>query len=190
MAVEITRRRFTVDEYHQMAAAGILTEDDRVELIEGEIVEMSPIGSRHLSCVNRLNELFVELLQRRAHVSVQNPVRLTGYSEPEPELALLKRRTDYYADTVPAANSVLLIVEVADSSIARDRAHKIPQYARSGIPEAWLVNLEEDVIEVYRQPGVAGYTDKRLIERGGTLSPQLLPDITLLVEDVLGPAGV
>lgn len=185
-AADVKRRRFTVEEYHRMAEAGILTEDDRVELIEGEIIEKSPVTTRHSSCVNRLSELFVERVNRRAHVSVHNPVQLTEYSEPEPDLALLKRRADYYVDTTPTPADVLLLVEVADSSITRDRHQKLPQYARSGIVEAWLVNLETDQIEIYRQPTATGYADTQTVQPGERLAPHCFPDMLLRVADILG----
>ena len=113
MSVQTARRLFNTEEYHRMAAAGILCEDDRVELLQGEIVEMSPIGSRHVACVNRLTQRFSTLLGKRAIVSVQNPVLLGEFSEPEPDLALLRWRDDFYGEALPRAEDVLLLVEVA-----------------------------------------------------------------------------
>jgi Uma2 family endonuclease len=136
MGIELKRRRFTVDEYRRMGEVGILDEDERVELIEGEIVEMSPIGRRHAGIVNRLNDLFTFRLRGRAIVAVQNPISLgSKYSEPQPDLTLLRPRADFYADSRPEPPDVLLVVEVMDTSVERDRQVKLPLYARAGVPE-------------------------------------------------------
>src|SRR5437868_12357745 len=141
MSVQIARRHFNVAEYYKMAAAGVFSEDDRVELIEGEIVEMNPIGSRHAACVGRLTKLLERLTGDRAIVWVQNPVQVSDYSEPLPDVALLNPRDDFYSQATPQATDVLLIIEVAESSLEYDRSIKLPLYARSGIVEVWLVNL-------------------------------------------------
>jgi Uma2 family endonuclease len=179
-------RRFNVREYYQMASAGILTEDDRVELIEGEIVEMSPIGSRHAACVGRLNRLFNTQLGERALVRVHDPVRLNERNEPEPDVALVLPRGDFYASSHPSPSDVLLIVEVADTSAAYDRSTKAPLYARAGIPEVWLVDLEHDRIEVLREPSARGYRVVRPYARGERLMIQALPQLELAVDAVLG----
>ena len=186
MTTQLSRRLFTVHEYYRMADAGILTEDDRVELIEGEIVQMAAIGSRHAACVDRLNQLFSARVAERAIVRVQNPVRLSERSEPQPDLALLRPRPDFYATAHPMPQDVLLVVEVADTSAGIDPAEKLPLYARSGIPEAWLVDLQEDRVEVHRQPTRRGYQEVRYLERGNRLAPDAFPDLTLAVDDVLG----
>lgn len=186
MALQIARRCFTVEEYHRMGAAGILSEDDRVELIEGEIVEMTPIGSRHASCVMRLNQLFSQRLGQRALVSVQNLIRLGERSEPQPDLALLRTRPDFYAQAHPEPRDVLLLVEVAETSGAYDREVKVPLYARAGIGEVWLVGLEYAGIEVYRQPGPQAY---QLVQRVGPearLAPQAFPDLALAAAEIIG----
>jgi Uma2 family endonuclease len=152
MAVQALRRLFTADEYHRMTQAGILSEDDRVELIEGEIVQMSPIGSRHARCVRLLNRIFSKGVGDRAIVDVQNPIRLGERLEPQPDVALLRPRPDFYAGVHPGPEDVLLIAEVMERSAAFDREVKAPLYARSGIPEVWWVDLEEEVVEVYREP--------------------------------------
>ncbi len=138
-----TRYRFTVEDYHKMAEVDILGEDDRVELIDGEIIEMAPIGRLHAVCVVRLTDLFGETLRRRAIVWAQNPIGLGERSEPQPDLALLRWRPNFYADADPRPEDVLLIIEVADTSLAYDRDIKVPLYARAGIPEVWLVDLNE-----------------------------------------------
>ncbi len=186
MAVQLLRRRFTVDEYYRMADAGILHEDDRVELIDGEIVEMAPIGSRHAACVNRLAHLFSEKVSGRAIVSVQNPIHLGEHSEPQPDITLLSPQSDFYAGSHPRAADALLIVEVADTSRDYDREVKLPLYARSGVREVWLVDLEEDRVEVHREPAAGGYGVVRGVSRGEQLSPQSLSDVSLEANEVLG----
>jgi len=186
MAVQLLRRSFTVEDYHRMAGARIFGEDDRVELIEGEIVEMSPIGSRHGACVKRLNSLFSERLGRRAIVSVQDPVRIGEHSEPQPDLALLMPRPDFYASAHPGPEEVLLVVEVAETSADVDREVKLPLYARAGLPEVWLVDLAEERIEVYRQPRPQGYQEVQRLGRGQCMASQAFPDLELAVGDVLG----
>lgn len=186
MSVQLLRRCFTVEEYHRMAQAGILSEDDRVELIDGEIVEMTPIGSRHASSVNRLTQLFSERMQRRAIVSVQNPLRLGERSEPQPDLALLRPRPDFYARIHPGAEDVLLVVEVAETSGNVDRETKVPLYARAGIPEVWLVDLGGECIEIYREPRAQGYQEVRRVRRGERLALHTFPDLDLAVTDLLG----
>lgn len=185
MSVPLTRRRFTVEEYYRMAEAGILGEDDRVELLDGEIVEMTPIGPRHSSCVCRLTDFFARRVGERAIVHVQNPIRLGPYAEPQPDLCLLKRRADFYARRHPGPEDVLLVVEVTDTSAQEDRGVKIPMYARSGIPEAWLVDLPAGGIEVYHDPGPDGYRELRRLGRGDRLAPQAFPDLVLSVGDAL-----
>ena len=183
MSVQIARRHFNVIEYYRMAAAGVLSEDDRVELIEGEVVEMNPIGSRHAACVGRLTELLGRLVGDVAIVWVQNPVRIDDYSEPLPDVALLKRRDDFYAQANPQPTDVLLIIEVADSSVEYDRDIKIPLYARAGVPEAWLVNLPEEAVEIYARPLNNAYQETRLVKRGESLSTL---NLIIDADDVLG----
>jgi Uma2 family endonuclease len=186
MAVQLARRLFTVAEYHRMAEAGILGEDDRVELRDGEIVAMSPIGSRHAGCVNRLTNVLVGRLGGKAIVHVQNPVSLDEHSEPQPDVALLKPRPDFYAGAHPGPEDVLLIIEVADTSADSDRDVKLSLYARAGIGEVWLVDLVAERVELYRQPSPRGYQDRHTVWRGQRLAPQALPDLDLSVDAVLG----
>ena len=185
MGMPLAHRRFTVDEYYRMAEAGILGEDDRVELLDGEIVEMSPIGPRHAATVTRLQRLFEHLAHRRALVRVQNPVRLDRYSEPEPDIALVTPREDFYAGGHPAPHDILLIVEVADTSLRSDRHRKLPGYARAGIPEVWLVDLTVDRVERYREPRGDAYADQQILGRDATLTPLLLPDVAIRVGDLV-----
>jgi len=176
---------FSTDEFHRMVGAGILAEDDRVELIEGEIVRISPIGSRHAACVDRLTALFTRRLGRRAIVRVQSPVVLGRRSEPQPDLAILKPRGDYYADKHPGASDVLLIVEVIESSGEFDRASKVPLYARAGILEVWLVDLPGEAIETYRQPTLRSYRAKVHVVRSRRVSPAAFPRMALRVSEIV-----
>jgi Uma2 family endonuclease len=188
MAAEPIRRLFTTDEYHVMLEAGILTEDDRVELIEGEILEMPPIGSSHAGGVNRLNALFTSLLGSRAVVSVQNPVVLDKYSEPQPDLVLLRFHDDYYASALPTPSDVLLLIEVSDSSLKFDRDVKAGLYARHGLLEVWLRDVEHSALLVHRTPSPEGYRDVRIFRRGEQVSPLAFPDLVIEVDALLGPA--
>lgn len=185
MAISVTKRLFTVAEYYRMAQAGIFSEDDHVELLEGEIFEMSPISSRHASCVSRLNHLLQSRLQGRAIVSVQNPVRLSEYSEPQPDIAVLKFRSDFYSLEHPKPEDVLLVIEVRETSAEFDRRVKLPLYAKSGIPEVWLIDLTQEQIEIYRAPSSQGYSDAQTFRRGQTVTAQLLP-VELAVEELVG----
>ena len=178
-------RRFSVDDYHRMGDAGILTEDDRVELLGGEVVEMSPIGSRHARVVNRLTRLLVAAVGDRAIVSVQNPIVLPPLSEPQPDVALLAWRDDFYPD-LPRPAEVLLVIEVADSSLLFDRTRKLPLYAGAGIGESWLVDVVAGVIEVHTEPGAAGYGRRRLLGPGESLAPAALPDLVFDAASILG----
>jgi Uma2 family endonuclease len=186
MSAQIERRPFTVSEYHQMTEAGILTEDDRVELIEGEVVKMAAINSRHAACVNRLDKRLNRWAGKEAIVSVQNPISLGQYSEPQPDLALLRPREDFYAQSHPSPKDVLLVVEVADSSAARDRNLKLPLYAQAAIPEVWLVDLSQDLIEIYARPAKGAYRERRQVKRGESLTSSALPGLTLRAKQILG----
>lgn len=170
MSVQIAKRLLTVAEYHKMAEAGILDEDDRVELINGEIIEMLPIGSKHSGHVNRINAYFTILIGEKAIISIQNPIVIGGHSEPEPDIAILRYRADFYTDQHPRPEDVLLIIEVADSSIDYDREIKLPLFADAGIPEFWIVNLEETKIEVYRNPLDNTYLDQEEVSKEGTIT--------------------
>ena len=171
----VTRRALTVAEYHRMGEVGILHEDDRVELIEGELVAMTPIGSNHSGTINTLTRALVMAVGDRGVVAVQNPVQLDDLSEPQPDFSILRPRSDDYRRATPRPDEVLLIIEVADSSLAYDRAIKRALYARHGIPEFWIVNLQANNVEVCRMPAGEAYTDISTVERDGTLEPQLLP---------------
>jgi Uma2 family endonuclease len=191
MDVRVERRLFTVEEYHRMAEAGILSEDDQVELIEGEIVEMSPIGSRHAAAVKRLLNLFLPAQAAgRAILSVRDPIRLGRRSEPQPDVALLRPREDFYASEHPGPEDVLLIVEVAEHSAGYDRGVKVPLYARYGVVEVWVVDLLRGVVEVYRGPEGEGYREVRVVGRGEVITPLQLPDLHVPVDQILGETSL
>lgn len=188
MAVELERRHFTVEEYHRMAGAGILTEDDRVELIDGEILTMTPIGWRHAACVATLIHLFSPLSRDRAVLWPQNPIGLGPRSEPQPDVTLLRPRRDMYRHAGPRSEDVLLLVEVADTSIAYDRGVKLSLYAAAGIPEVWLVDLEGRAVEVHRAPTPPGVRETQRLLPGEPVSPAAFPDVVLAVAEILGVA--
>jgi Uma2 family endonuclease len=185
MLVETTKKLFSVDDYYKMLDAGILTPEDRVELIDGEIFEMSPIGSRHLACVNRATRLLTMAFGTRVVVSVQNPLQLSNYTEPEPDLVLLKPRADDYAAKKPAAGDALLVVEVAETTLRFDRGVKLPRYAKAGVPEVWIENLNEDCLLVYRDPSGAAYSTSLTLRSGESVSVVALPDVVFAVEELL-----
>ena len=186
MNTAVSIHRFNVKEYHRLIESNILHEDDRVELVEGRIIDMTPIGSKHAACVSRLNELFSEKLQKRAIVNIQNPVSLTEYSEPEPDITIIKRRPDFYAEQLPQPEDVLLIIEVADSSLEYDCETKIPLYAKANIKEVWLVNLIENIVQIYNEPTPEGYNIMMKRRYNQKISPGNFPDITLTVSGILG----
>jgi Uma2 family endonuclease len=180
------RRKLTFDEYQQMGELGILHEDERIELLDGELYEMTPIGDDHIGDVNSLNFIFSQRLGSRALVSVQNPIRLSDFSAPQPDVTVLRWRDDFYRKGTARPEDVLLLVEVARSSLDYDRRTKLPRYAAAGIGEVWIVNLVDEQIEVYRSPVRDQYTLRSIHRRGETVSPLGFPDVTIRVEEVLG----
>lgn len=186
MAVQLQRRTFTVDDYHRMLNAGILTEDDRVELVCGEIVTMAPIGTRHASCVKGLNQLLTEGLGRRVVLGIQDPVIVGEHSEPQPDISVLRPRKDRYAQAHPTAADIFLLIEVSDTTLPYDRDIKVPMYGKAGVPESWLVDLAQRRVEVYRSPSPNGYGDLHYAYPGEAISPIAFPDISLQVDEVLG----
>lgn len=179
-------RRFNVAEYYRMAEAGILSEDDRVELVEGVVVEMAAMGSRHAACVDRLNRVLNSLVGEKALVRVQSPIHLDDASEPEPDLALLKPREDFYSSEHPGPDDVLFAIEVSDTSAEYDTEVKLPLYARASIPETWLVNLATETIEVHSEPAPSGYRQTRRAKRGERLESNAVSGLEIFAEDILG----
>jgi Uma2 family endonuclease len=185
MQVETTKKLFTVAEYYRMAEVGILGPEDRVELIDGEIFEMSPIGDRHAGCVNRANHLFTSGFGNRAVVSVQNPLQLNKYTEPEPDLVVLKPRADYYASKKIRAEDAVLVVEVAETTLAFDRRAKLPRYAAAGIPEVWIEDLKSNTLLVYRDSKGSAFATSLVLRREDTVTPSAFPDVIFSVNDLL-----
>ena len=186
MSVQLQKRLFTVKEYHSMTEVGILSEGDRVELIEGEIVKMPAIGTRHASSVKRLTRRLGLIPEYRATLGVQDPIQLSERTEPQPDFVLLEPRADYYATAHPVPSEVLLLVEVSDSTVDYDRDVKVSIYARSLIQEVWLVDLVESCLEVYRQPGPNGYSLMLKFWRGQQVAPLAFPDLEVSVDFILG----
>jgi Uma2 family endonuclease len=185
MAV-LEARRFTVQEFERMGAAGIIDEDERVELLDGQIVQMTPIGVRHAARVTTLTRLFYATVGDRAVVSVQNPLLLSDLSLPQPDLVLLKPPEHRYERRRPVSEDVLLLVEVADTSGPRDRGVKLSLYAQAGIPEYWIVDLEKNLIEVHRSPAGDRYVSVEPLAPGDLVSPEAFPHIELEVSEILG----
>ena len=181
--VEIPRRRFTVDEYHRMAEVGILHPHERVELIDGEIVQMAPISPRHAGCVINATRLFITQLGGRAVVSPQNPVVIRPRSEPQPDLLLLRPRAVSYSRKHATPDDVLLAAEVADTTVLFDRLVMARLYARADIAEFWLFLTGEGIVEVYREPGPDGYASVTAHGSGQTLSPLAFPAVGFTVEE-------
>ncbi len=182
----LPRRRFTVEEYEQLVQVGILADDERVELLEGELIEMSPINLSHVLAVNRLTHLLALRLAQRAVLSIQNPVRLTKRTMPQPDVALWRLQQDEYRSGLPGPEDILLIIEVADSSIEYDRGGKSLLYARAGIQEYWIVNLPEKVLEVHRQPREGLYRSILRLTTGDEVDLLAFPDATFSVAAILG----
>jgi Uma2 family endonuclease len=186
MAIEISKRLFTVHDYHRMVDAGILSEDDRVELIRGEIIAMSPIGPRHSAAVLRANQTLVRLVGDLAIVGVQGSIRLDEYDEPQPDLYLLRPKADFYASGHAGPPDIFLVIEVADSSLEYDSTIKMNLYAETGVPEYWIANVRDDCLIAYSNPSKSGYGTVQQFQRGQTIAPQLLPNCSMLT-DVLLP---
>jgi Uma2 family endonuclease len=186
MAMQPAPRRFTVNEYHKMGDAGILSEDDRVELIDGEIVEMSPINIPHATCVDLLNMIFAPLLAGRGVVRIQNPIFIDDINEPQPDVTLLKLRVYREQEQHPGPDDILLLIEVADATVRFDRVEKIPRYARAGIVEVWLVNIPKGIVEVYSDPVDGKFRSIQRVGKDDSITLKALPDLTVSVADFLG----
>lgn len=188
MAIEVQPRRFTVAEYERMGELGLFDPDERLELIEGEIIRLSPIGQRHMAMVNRFTRRFVEAFGPRALVSIQNALIVDDWSEPQPDVVVLRPRADDYERQKPTSADVLLVVEVADTTLRHD-TRKLGLYARTGVPEAWLVALgrdpAKDVIRVYTDAGPEGYRRVHTYRRGDQITPAAYPDTPIAVSDIL-----
>lgn len=185
-ALLLVRRLFTVDDYYHMAETGLIGADERTELLDGEVVYQMPINSRHAGCVNLLTEVMVSRLVGRAVIGIQNPVRLSELSEPQPGISVLAPRADRYRGAHPTPEEILLLVEVSDTSLDIDRRVKVPLYAAAGIRVLWIVDLVNDAVEVYREPDARGYRYVRRYGRGDTVDMAGFADVAIAVEEVLG----
>lgn len=183
---ETAKKLFTVDEYYRMSESGILTRDDRVELIQGEILEMSPIGHRHASCVARAVTLFVQAFGSKGVVMGQSPLRLTALSAPQPDVLVLQPTPDFYATRAPVAEDVLLLVEVSESSLRYDVDVKLQVFAAAGIPEIWIENLLDETILIFRNPSGRSYKSSLTVQRGDSISPISFPNTHFAANDLLG----
>ena len=178
--------RFTVDEYHRMAEVGVLEADARVELIEGEIIDMASMGSWHCGTVDWLTDMLFGCLREHSNIRTQGVVRLSRFSEPQPDVALLKRRADFYRSAHPGAPDTLLIVEVSDSSLRKDQLVKIPLFAHFGVPEVWIVDVMHERLHFYRSPRDGEYTEVSSTEKPGFVELAALPDVTVDLSDLFG----
>jgi Uma2 family endonuclease len=181
----VARHRLTVEQYHRMAETGVLAPDARVELIGGVIVDMAPIGTKHWSVVSRLTRALTDALGTRAILSVQQSLRLSDFDEPEPDFAIVKHRDDFYASALPTGTDTLLVIEVAHTSAAYDRQVKVPLYAKYGVPELWIIDLDASLVRFYRRPEGEGYLDITATETPGPTPIELLPGITIDLRGVL-----
>lgn len=184
MTLTLTRRQFTVHDYARMRESGILTEDDRVELLDGEIYIMCPIGPLHVGLVNKLNKLLTRLVGDTGIISIQNPIRLNNYGEPQPDIAILSPRDDYYTSALATPDDVLLVIEIADSSVEYDRDQKLPRYAQANISEVWIIDVNKQVIEQYTQPIQGEYTQLYKALFGATITAITLPAIQLTTDQL------
>jgi Uma2 family endonuclease len=184
MLVQI-QHRFTVEEYYRMAETGVLKPDARVELLDGKIIDMSPIGPFHGSISKHLNNIFSAAAKGRWLVALQDPVRLDDHSEPQPDLMLLKPVPDFYRKRHPQPEDVFLLVEVSDTTLTTDREDKLPAYGHAGIGEVWIVNLADLTVEVYREPHFTGYGTKTVLRAGNKATPQAFPDVAVDVAELL-----
>jgi Uma2 family endonuclease len=184
--MQLKTKKFTVEQYEQMAEIGFLKLDQRLELLAGEMIYMSPIGIKHAGCVCFLTQFLSHYLINQAVIWSQNSVILDNYSEPEPDIAVLEKETNSYRRRKPTAKDVLLLIEVADSTLAKDRNIKIPLYAKANIQEVWLVNLNEDTVEVYRHPVGDKYNNFNTYKLGDNLSILAFPDVQITVDQIFG----
>lgn len=186
MSQPLPKRLINVTEFEGMFSSGIFNGNEKLELLEGGIYEMSPVGALHIACVNFLSWFFNLNFSERFTISTQNPIRLGEFSEPQPDIALLIHRGDFYRNAMPTAADVLIVMEVADSTLETDRRYKMPLYAQAEIPEAWLVDLPEERIEVYSDPRNGTYQLTRIFQRGDVVQSQTQAEIEINVNEILG----
>ncbi len=186
MTLHIDQKLFTREDYHRMVKAGVLAEDEKVELISGNIITMSPIGIKHLATVNRFTWIFKKMLSDDYILSIQNPVCINDYSEPEPDIAVLNYKKNFYDNKKPTPTDIPLIIEVSDTTLEKDQELKMPLYAKAGIAESWVVDLNNSKIFVFTDPSLKGYLTKRLYFPGDQIEVSSIPDLTIPVTDIFG----
>ena len=185
MGLALRTRQFNTEEFHRMADAGIFGENDRLELIDGGIFEMTPIGPFHAECVRRLTKLLYQRVGNHAEVSVQNPIQLGPQTELYPDIALLRARQQGYRLSHPGPKDILLLIEAGDTSFETDRTTKIPRYAQAGIPEVWLIDLAGSQVHVYTGPSLSSYKNIRVLRGADALQVTLLPACRVTVDEIV-----
>ena len=185
MHIEAEKKLFTTDDFSKMYEAGILNNDERVELVDGEIIKLNP-GKRHVGCSIRATALFTKVSADRACVSIQNPVVIDLHNEPKPDIVVLKFRDDFYAGIEPSPEHALLVVEISDTTLRMDRERKLPKYAKNGVPEYWIEDLNANLLHVYRDPVRNRYKTYFILRPGDSISPVAFPDVSFKVEDLMG----
>lgn len=180
------RLRFSVDEYYKMIELGMLKDYEKAEIIEGELIQKMPIGKKHAACVEKLNELLRDKLGKSVSLRNQQPVKFDDYNEPEPDLAILKRREDFYSKATPTPKDVLILIEVSDATLKYDRDKKLPLYAEAEVKEVWIVNLQNEIVEVHTRPSVGLYQIVKIYSRSEVVKSEILPNLDVKVDQILG----
>lgn len=186
MSAELTRMKFNIHDVERMVKAGMFAGNERVELIEGELIQMAPQGNNHISSIIRLTSFLTSRAGENVLVSVQNAVIINDINEPQPDISLLRFRDDYYSTAKAKPEDILLLIEVSDSTVTYDRKVKVPLYARNGVAEVWVVNLPKKIVEVYSHLENGKYKVVKKLERGETLSPKLIPLLKIKVDEIIG----
>lgn len=186
MSLQVAKHFFTVAEFERMGKAAIFSEDARLELIEGEIVESSPIGSRHAACVKRLSRFLNQATSDTAIISTQDPIQLDDFTAPQPDIALLRLKDDFYESAHPKPQDVLLVIEVADTTVDYDRLIKLPLYAKAGIPEVWIINLPAELIEIYATPINGAYQAATQVKKNEQVQAQTLSSLSIPADMIPG----
>ena len=180
------RLRFSVDEYYQMIELGLLKDYEKAEIIEGELISKMPIGEKHSAIVERLSEILHDELGKSVSLRNQQPIKFSDYNEPQPDLAILQRRDDFYFYEKPVPKDVLILIEVSDSTLKYDRDTKLALYAEAEIPEVWIVNLKNNIVEVHQKPSIGIYQLAQIYKSGEVVKSAILPNLEIEVDKILG----
>lgn len=181
-------RLLTVQDYHRMVELGILAADERVELLEGQLFKMAAKGTAHSAAITRIERVLLRQLAGQVLLRLQDPVRLNNFSEPEPDIAIVQIDPLDYEDHHPMPSEIFWLIEVADTTLKRDRELKAPSYSQSQIREYWILDVPERRLFVFRQPGLAGYGSEQILTERETIAPLAFPDCQIKVRDFLRPA--